>query len=130
MRDRSDRAWSLADAPWQRLQWARKTHGAYPSAASFARATGMKEHTYTANERNPDDDGKSINLSYDNAVAWAAKLDVRWQWLFRGEGLPWREESEVTAPPEAEEARDLVAAESDPLERRRMIEVLRALKRA
>jgi DNA-binding XRE family transcriptional regulator len=76
---------------WQRLQWARETHGAFPSKEAFAKRIGVKGHTYRAHERDPDDPSKHIELDFDKAVKWADVLDVRWEWLLKGEGVPWRD---------------------------------------
>lgn len=77
---------------WARLRWARETSGKYSTAESFAQAIKESGHLYRAHERDPDGPSKHIDLDYDKAVAWADLLDVRWQWLLRGQGLPWRDE--------------------------------------
>ena len=52
----------------------------------------MHTHTYAAYERDPDGSSKHIKLGFDQARAWADLLDVRWEWLLRGDGLPWRDD--------------------------------------
>jgi hypothetical protein len=79
---------------WMRLRWARETHGKFGTAEAFARAVDETGHNYRAHERDPDGTSKAIALDYDKAVAWADVLDVRWQWLLNGEGLPWREDTD------------------------------------
>lgn len=100
-RDRSDLRWQHLDATWKRLLWARETHGAYRSAASFARAIGLGEHAYKAYERDPDNSSKASTLDYDYAVRWADMLDVRWEWLLNRTGVPWRDEGPKNFSPEA-----------------------------
>jgi hypothetical protein len=82
--------------------WARETHGAYRSAASFARKTGLGEHGYKAYERDPDR-SKNTPLDFEHAVQWADLLDVRWEWLLRREGTPWRDEEPKRFSAEVEE---------------------------
>lgn len=92
---------------WMRLRWARETSGKYPTAESFAQAVRESGHAYRAHERDPDGQSKHIAIDYDKAVAWADLLDVRWQWLLRGQGLPWRDEAPVFSP-EAASVAELV----------------------
>lgn len=80
---------------WQRLRWARETHGRYPKAEAFAKAINESGHNYRAHERDPDGQSKHIDIDFDKAVAWADVLDVRWEWLLNGRGVPWRD----AAPP-------------------------------
>lgn len=96
-RDRSDLRWQHCEEPWQRLLWARETAG-YRSAAAFARAVGEKEHTYKAYERERDSGSKATTLTFPKARAWAPKLDVRWEWLLNGEGLPWVDDAGDPTP--------------------------------
>ena len=128
VRDRSDTGWSQAREPWQRLAWARQTAG-FSTPTAFAREADIKPHTYAAYERAPGGDAKSIRFGFAQARALADRLDVRWEWLLNGQGLPWREDDLAERPPEAEEAADILSAEPDEAERRRMLEVLRLMKR-
>lgn len=105
-RDRSDTRWQHMTDPalaWVRLKWARETLGRFANAEAFASAAKVSGHYYRAHERDPDGASKHLELSYDNAVKWADLLDVRWQWILRGEGLPWRDD----APSLSAEARDV-----------------------
>jgi hypothetical protein len=84
------------------------THGSYPSAASFARVIGLGEHGYKAYERDPDNSSKASTLDFDYAVKWADLLDVRWEWLLRREGAPWRDEQPRRFSEDAETVAKLV----------------------
>lgn len=95
-RDRSDIRWQHLSEKEQwreRLRWARESHGSYPRAEKFAAAVGESAANYRKYERLPSDSANyAKDFPYAKAVAWADKLDVRWQWLLEGEGLPWRDE--------------------------------------
>jgi hypothetical protein len=53
----------------------------------------MNPHTYAAYERDPDSPSKSIDLDFEHAREWSDALDVRWEWLLEGHGLPWRDDN-------------------------------------
>jgi hypothetical protein len=117
-RDRSDLRWLELSAreQWrERLRWARETHGSFARAEWFAKRVGESAPNYRKYERLPSPGANSAkDLPYQKAVAWAAELDVRWQWLLEGEGVPWNDTAEETpaarverlvqgAPPEDQE---------------------------
>lgn len=122
VRDRADLRWQHLEERWQRLLWARDTAG-YRSAAAFARAIGEKEHTYKAYERDPDSASKATPLEFSKARAWAEKLNVRWEWLLDGQGVPWTDASEET--PAAQVGR--LVQEAAPEDQERILRVVQAM---
>ena len=85
--------WRNAAHPWERLLWARKhwqaqTETLDRTAKQAADALGLKEGTYRAYERAPGS-SKSIALNHQDAIRFARKFKVSWQWLVAGEGTPF-----------------------------------------
>jgi hypothetical protein len=119
-RDRGDLRWQHLEHAWQRLLWARETHGSYRSAAAFARVTDLGEHGYKAYERDPETSSKSATLDFEHAVPWADLLDVRWEWLLRREGVPWRDEEPKRFSAEVEEVASMLE-EQDPVRKTELI---------
>lgn len=68
--------------PAQRLQWARKNHGAYGNATEAARAFGWPVSTYLGHENG------DRNPSRAAAKKYAKVYRVRWEWLLDNEGSP------------------------------------------
>ena len=95
MDDRSDTSWSQKVEPWDRLAWARAR--IYPTPTEAARRMGYQPHTYAAYERPL---GASKHIDFDSTIAadLAKKLKVRWEWLLRGEGPPWPDQSRKLTP--------------------------------
>lgn len=94
--------WRNAVHPWERLIWARKhwqaqTETLDRTAKQAAQALGLKEGTYRAYERAPGS-SKNIGLNHQDAIRFARKFKVSWQWLIAGEGTPFDDEL-----PEAQE---------------------------
>ncbi|MGH1574332.1 hypothetical protein ACRAWG_31385 [Methylobacterium sp. P31] len=94
--------WRNAAHPWERLTWARKhwqaqTETLETTAKQAAEALGLKEGTYRAYERAPGT-SKSIALNHQDAIRFARKFKVSWQWLIAGEGTPFDDDL-----PEAQE---------------------------
>lgn len=107
-RDRSDFRWSQLGAKEQwreRLRWARLTHGSYATMESFAKAVGETGPNYRKYERLPSEGGNFVreHIAFDKAALWADELDVRREWLYGGEGSPWKDET----PSFSAEARDV-----------------------
>jgi hypothetical protein len=125
-RDRSDTRWQHLEQPWQRLLWARETAG-FRSGAAFARKVGEKEHTYKAYERDADTASKGSKLDFVKARSWAPLLEVRWEWLLNGEGLPWIDEDADSAAAQISR----LVEEAPPEEQQRALDLVRVfLKRA
>lgn len=128
-RDRSDLRWQHfngEDQAWLRLRWARETHGGFQSAEAFAGRVSERGHTYRAYERDPEGPSKHIELDFEKAVKWADVLDVRWQWLLQGEGVPWRDEEPKSYSAEAKDAAEAIDR-LPPEERRAKVEAIKAL---
>jgi transcriptional regulator with XRE-family HTH domain len=94
--------WRNAHHPWERLAWARKhwqaqTETLEPTAKQAAEALGIKEGTYRAYERAAGS-SKHTPLKHQDAIRFARKFKVSWQWLIAGEGTPFDDDL-----PEAQE---------------------------
>jgi hypothetical protein len=87
-----DDRWEYCHEPHERLRWARtqwqERQGVAPNAAAAAESLGMAPHTYRAYERAPDA-SKHTALDLTNAIRFAKKFGVNWQWLAAGDGKPW-----------------------------------------
>lgn len=88
--ENDDLSWTRLDESWERLRWARERK--FSTAKQMAEAMGMSDGTYRPYEREPGT-SKHTPLNYQKAVAYAAKLGVRWEWLLNRQGKPWIEES-------------------------------------
>lgn len=81
-----DNRWQETRGTWDRLRWARLAAG-YERAKDFADTMAIKEGTYRAYEREPTA-SKHSALDSNNAMRFAKKLKVRWEWLLTGQGTP------------------------------------------
>lgn len=107
-RSTDDLGWTDLQEPHQRLKWARQRDERYPTTRAFAQAVGLSEHGYAAYERAPGS-SKHTPLSYEHAVPWAQRLRVRWEWLLKGEGPPWIDDSRQRRwSPQARRIADMV----------------------
>lgn len=70
----------------KRLRAVRNAAG-YSTAAKFARAAGVSEVTYRAQERG----ARSVKL--EDLRLYSDALGIRWEWVVTGEGEPAREDS-------------------------------------
>ena len=50
----------------------------------------------------------SKELSFEKAVRWAKALEVRWEWLLMGEGLPWPDSEPPSYSADTREIADLL----------------------
>jgi hypothetical protein len=85
--------WRDIQEPWERLRWARirwqKEAGAVSAtAAHAAESIGMKEGTYRAYER-PPEQSKHTPLDSQRAIQFGRRFKVNWVWLLTGEGNPF-----------------------------------------
>ncbi len=85
----------------------------------------MKRGAYRKREANPDQ-SEATQLGYDEAVHWARKLKVRWEWLLEGRGLPWPDDTDAGRTRPAAQVAELVDA-ADPEEQQRILAVVRAM---
>jgi transcriptional regulator with XRE-family HTH domain len=95
---KADDGWRDCEGTWDRLRWARLAKG-YQRAVDFAESINMKPGTYRTYERRPDS-SKATALSTSDAIAFAKKLGVRWEWLLTGDGNPWAESASALAFPQ------------------------------
>ena len=70
------------ETPSQRLKWARKQHGKYPSPTDAARAFGWKVSTYLGHENGDRNPSRATAKRYGRAY------HIRWEWILEGEGVP------------------------------------------
>lgn len=86
-----DNRWRDCEGPWDRLRWARvqwqEKLGIKPDAGAAAESIGIKAGTYRAYERRPDS-SKHIALDHQQAIRFARKFGVSWEWLLTGSGRP------------------------------------------
>lgn len=77
---------------WERLKWARlhwQHQNELPATAKHAaEALHMNEHTYRAYER-PEGSSKHIPLKHQDAIRFARKFKISWQWLLENHGTPF-----------------------------------------
>ena len=97
-----DCSWRSLKEGWERLGWARrrwqeKSGAVGGSAADAAISLGMRPNTYHAYERSPDS-SKHSEMDHQDAIRFARKFGVRWEWLLVGQGEPFLSEPEPTEP--------------------------------
>lgn len=103
-----DERWKTCIGTWDRLRWARLQK--FSTAEDAAPSLGEKPGTYRSYER-PPNSSKHTPLDAQHAFHFAKRLGVRWEWLLRGEGAPWRD-------PDENLDRIIVAYEEQPADRR------------
>jgi len=121
-----DLGWTDLQEAHARLKWARQRDARYPTTKAFAGSVGLSEHGYAAYERAPGS-SKHTPLSYEQAFPWAQRLRVRWEWLLKGEGAPWIDDSDQRRwSPQAQRIAEMVdsAPEEDQERIARAIELL------
>lgn len=92
----ADERWRGLSEPWERLRWARSQR--FETVKDGAVHVGMRPNTYSAYERRPDS-SKHSQMDHQQAMHFANRFKVRWEWLLLGKGEPYEAKDE---PPPTE----------------------------